>query len=151
MSNIYDALASAIYMSKVLLNNDSVDTDDKKIRASGLYEEWIAGNHIVGEVYNTNEYAYLGEQWIQTWECFQAYDNKIYSDIVPGNQAWFTFNRPLHGTSVETARKFVPVQGAHDMYKTGEYMIYTDGKVYKCIENTNFSPEDYPRAWEEVV
>lgn len=50
MSNIYDALASAIYMSKVLLNNDSVDTDDKKIRASGLYEEWIAGNHIVGEV-----------------------------------------------------------------------------------------------------
>ena len=65
MSNIYDALASAIYMSKVLLNNDSVDTDDKKIRASGLYEEWIAGNHIVGEVYNTNEYAYLGEQWIE--------------------------------------------------------------------------------------
>ena len=30
-------------------------------------------------------------------------------------------------------------------------MIYTDGKVYKCIENTNFSPEDYPRAWEEAM
>lgn len=43
---------------------------------------------------------------------------------------------------------FVPVQGSHDMYRTGEYMIYTDGKTYKCKSDTNFSPTDYAEAWE---
>ena len=40
------------------------------------------------------------------------------------------------------------VQGAHDMYRVGEYMIYTDGKTYQCKQDTNFSPEDYAQAWE---
>ena len=56
--------------------------------------------------------------------------------------------RPLHGTSPETARPFVPVQGAHDMYRTGESMIYTDGQTYRCLSDTNFSPEESPAAWE---
>lgn len=34
------------------------------------------------------------------------------------------------------------------MYRAGEYMVWTDGKVYRCKEDTNFSPEDYPQAWE---
>ena len=38
--------------------------------------------------------------------------------------------------------------GAHDIYKTGEYMIWTDHNVYKCLSDTNFSPADYPAAWE---
>lgn len=40
--------------------------------------------------------------------------------------------------------------GAHDMYKAGEYMIWTDGTVKKCVQDTNFSPEDYPQAWEDA-
>lgn len=31
---------------------------------------------------------------------------------------------------------------------SGEYMIWTDGKVYECKQNTNFSPAEYPQAWE---
>ena len=69
---------------------------------------------------------------------------------MPGNSAWYTFNRPLHGKSVETARPFVPVQGSHDMYRTGEYMIYTDGKTCHYLQDTNFSPDDYAQAWEIV-
>ena len=43
----------------------------------------------------------------------------------------------------------LPVQtGAHDMYKSGEYMIWTDNQVYKCTQDTNFSPDEYPQAWE---
>ena len=46
----------------------------------------------------------------------------------------------------------LPVQtGAHDMYKAGEYMIWTDNKVYMCKQDTNFSPVEYAQAWEEVV
>ena len=54
------------------------------------------------------------------------------------------------GTSHNTASPFVPVQGAHDMYHSGGYMVYTDEKTYKCVQNTNFSPEDYAQAWEVV-
>ena len=133
------ALTSAIYISRLQLAGDAVDTDDKRLRASGLYPDWMPGNHRAGEVYNAAG---------QTWECFQAYDNGVYPDIQPGEAAWYTFNRPLHGRSPETARPFVPVQGAHDLYRTGEYMIWTDGWVYRCLRDTNFSPEDFPEAWE---
>lgn len=134
------ALASAIYVSRLTLRGEAIDTDEKRIKASGLYEDWVSGSHVVGEVYNAAG---------QTWECFQAYDNAVYPDIKPDNAAWFTFNRPLHGKSPETARPFVPVMGAHDMYKSGEYMIFAD-VVYKCKQDTAYSPADYADAWEVV-
>lgn len=137
--NLYDALASAIYVSRQSLAGVSIDTDDQRLRASGLYEDWSLGSYQVGDIRNHGG---------QTWECFQAHDNATYPDINPDNGAWYTFWRPLHGTSLETARPFTPVQGAHDMYRAGEYMIYTDGLTYKCLNDTNFSPEEYGQAWE---
>ena len=47
-----EALASAIYMSRLALKGEGADTDDKKIRASGLYEDWQPGKHSTGEIYN---------------------------------------------------------------------------------------------------
>lgn len=29
-------------------------------------------------------------------------------------------------------------------------MIWTDGKVYKCKQDTNFSPSEYAQAWEDA-
>lgn len=138
---LLDALTSAIYLSRQTLNGVEITTDDQRIRASGLYEEWEAGSYTVGDIRNSGG---------QTWECFQAHDNAVYPDINPNNPAWYTFWRPLHGKSAETARPFVPVQGSHDMYKAGEYMIFTDGKTYKCLSDTAYSPTDYAAAWEEV-
>ena len=150
--DLYGALASAIYVSRLSVNGQTVDTDDKRIRASGLYDIWAPGVHTVGQIFNTHKTGDLGDEWEQTWECFQAYDNAVYPDICPGNPAWYTFNRPLHGTTIETARPFVPVQGSHDIYRYGEYMIFTDGITYECIaaNGTNFSPADYPAAWKAV-
>lgn len=115
--------------------------DDARITISVLYPDWVSGSHAVGDIYNADA---------QTWECYQAYDNAVYPDIRPGQTAWYTFNRPLHGKSPETARPWVAPTGAHDIYKSGEYMIYTDGKTYRCNANTNFSPIDYTEAWTEV-
>ena len=115
--------------------------DDAKIRYAAFGMDWTPGSYAVGDVRNANG---------QVWACFQAHDNSVYPDINPDNAAWFTFWRPLHGKTPETARPFVPVQGAHDMYRAGEYMIYTDGKLYRCLSDTNFSPEDYAQAWEAV-
>ena len=31
-----------------------------------------------------------------------------------------------------------------------EYMIWTDGTVKNCLRDTNFSPDDWPQAWEDA-
>lgn len=136
------ALSSAIYVSRLTLSGGTVDTDDKRLRASGLYPDWVPGDHHKGEIYNADG---------QTWEVFEAYDNEDHPDIWPGKKAWHTFNRPLHGTTPETARPWVkPQHGAADIYRAGEYMIWTDGSACRCARNTNFSPEEYPADWQIV-
>ena len=42
----------------------------------------------------------------------------------------------------------LPVQGAHDMYRTGEYMIWTDGTTQHCTRDTAYGPDGDPTAWE---
>ena len=132
---------SAAVVSRMMLAQMPDLTDDDKLRVSGLYDTWTAGSHAEGEICNAED---------QTWECFQAHDNATYPDIKPGSAAWFTFWRPLHGKTPETARTFVPVQGAHDMYRAGEYAIY-EGALYKCVQDTAYSPADYAPAWEKVA
>lgn len=133
-----EILKSAVYLSKK--NAALISDDDERIKVSVLYPDWKEGKHEVGEIYNADG---------QTWECFQSYDNAVYPDITPENEAWFTFNRPLHGKSPETARPFVKPMGAHDMYKSGEYMVWIDGAFYKCIIDTVYTPEEYGAAWEK--
>ena len=115
---------------------------ETKLAVSGLYDSWAAGKYEVGDIRN-----HAG----QTWECIQAHVNAIYPDITPDNpQTWHTFWKPLHGKSAETARPWVKPQfGTTDMYLAGEYMIYTDGKKYKCLSDTVYSPEEYAQAWEQ--
>ena len=134
-----DAITSLVYVTRQVLAGNAITEDDQKLRASGLYEDWTAGAaYKVGDVRNA-----LG----QTWECFQAHDGAVYPDISPEGTAWRTFWRPLHGKTPETARPFVEVQGAHDTYKAGEFMVWTDGTVRECLRETNFSPADDPTAW----
>ena len=115
------------------------DNDRLGIRA--LYPGWTPGAYAVGDLYNAAG---------QTWECCAAYDNAVYPDIVPGNGAWHTFNRPLHGTAPDTARPFVPPVGAHDMYKAGEYMTLDD-RLYRCLMDTVYAPAEYAPAWEAMA
>lgn len=83
----------------------------------------------------------------QTWECFQEHNSAEHPDISPEGGAWRTFWRPLHGNTPETARPFVEVQGSHDAYKTGEFMIWTDGTVRECLNWTSYGPDGDPTAW----
>ena len=59
-----NALSSAIFVSRLTLNGEAVDTDDKRLRASGLYQEWKEGAHPKGEIYNADG---------QTWEIGRAH------------------------------------------------------------------------------
>lgn len=137
---VYDETASMFHAVRLMMvaGDVPVSTDDDKIKLSGLYADWTSGSHTVGEVYNADG---------QTWECFQAYDNATYPDIAPGNSAWYTFNRPLHGKSRDTAREFVQPTGAHDIYKADEWCIFA-GDYWLCKNDTAYSPTDYAQAWE---
>ena len=55
-----------------------------------------------------------------------------------------------HATQTQYALPYVAPTGAHDMYKVGEYMIWTDGTIMKCIQDTAYSPTEYAQAWETI-
>ena len=116
-----------------------VMTNEEVIQNRVLCKAWEAGKHTAGEVYSTGE---------QIWQCIQDYDNAAFPDIVPFDAAWNTFHKPYHGTTPETAMHWVQPTGAHDMYLTGEYMRWDDFKIYKCLSDTVYTPEEYAAAWE---
>lgn len=134
----YDLNTSTAFAVKLLMSEKKPETADEIIKCSALWDEWQEGKHVAGDVFCVG-----GEPW----ECFQNYDNAVYPDIKPGNSAWYTFNRPFHGTSRETARNFVHPTGAHDIYKKGEWAVQ-DGKFTKANQDTAYSLAEYPQAWD---
>ena len=135
----YDLNASTAFAVKLLMADQKPTTADEIIQCSALWEEWEAGKHTADEIFTVGG---------DPWKVHQSYDNAVYPDIAPGNQAWYTFNKPLHGTTRETARAFLqPQAGTVDIYHVGEWCIF-EGKAYKSKRDTNFSPKDYPADWE---
>lgn len=108
-------------------------------RVATLVRPWAPGAYAVGDVR-----VYGGVPY----RCVQAHDSSANPGWTPDATPalWMQY----HGTTPETARPWVAPAGAHDVYRAGEYMIWTDGQMYKCLQNTNFSPVEYARAWEAV-
>lgn len=115
-------------------------TADEAIQVMALFPEWKPANYPaekLGQAWLYNDYPYkLG----------QAHDSTSNPDWTPeGAPAlWW----PYHGSTKETALPWRKPTGAHDMYKAGEMMVYTDGKTYKAKMDTTYSPEEYAQAWE---
>ena len=80
-------------------------------------------------------------------ECITAYDGSVQPDwTIDTATLW----KPWHSRKKEYALPWEQPTGAHDMYKAGEYMIWTDEKIYRCKQDTNFSPVEYAQAWEDA-
>ena len=109
-----------------------------------------------------NESISLLRQWKET--AYELNDVRMYKNIPykcvqahdsTGNPTWTPDVTPFlwmqyHGTTPETARPWVQPTGAHDMYKVGEYMLWTDNNIYKCTYDTTYSPAEYAQAWDIV-
>lgn len=98
---------------------------------------WNPGVYAIGDVRNEGGIPY---------KCVQAHDST-------GNESWNPSATPAlwmqyHGTTPETARAWVAPTGVHDMYIAGEHMIWEDGNIYLCKEDTVYSPVAYKSAWE---
>ena len=136
-------ILAAVSFARMMLPTMSLSADDT-ITVAALYDDWSEGSYQVGDIRLA---WYNGAH--QLWKCRQAHDTATYPDITPEGTAWRTFWIPFHGTSPETAQDYIAPSGAHDQYKAGEYMIW-NGQTYKCLTDTNFSPEEYAQAWEAV-
>lgn len=79
------------------------------------------------------------------YKCAQSHDSTVNLDWTPDRTPalWTQY----HGTSKATARHWVKPTGAHDMYKAGEWMIWTDGLAYPCLFDTAYGPDEYAGAW----
>ena len=99
---------------------------------------WAEGEYALGDI----------RMWDgQPKRCCQAHDSTGNPDWTPAVASLWA---PFHATKRELALPWVPPTGAHDMYKAGEYMLWMDGTVQKCQQDTVYSPLDYPGAWEEA-
>lgn len=115
------------------------DVPEKINKYADTVRAWKPGVYAIGDVRSENGIPY---------KCVQAHDSTANEGWTPSATAslWMQY----HGTTPETARAWVAPTGAHDMYLAGEYMIWTDGTVYLCKQNTVYSPDAYAAAWEAV-
>lgn len=121
------------FVEKIVDNVEEVNQYTAAIR------KWKPGVFAVGDVREHIDIPY---------KCLQAHDSTENTNWTPDTTPalWMQY----HGTSKETARPWIAPTGAHDMYKAGEYMIWTDGTIRKANIDTAYSPTDYPQAWEVV-
>ena len=132
-----------VALAKTVLTERIAESEDKTLGIACMalfptYEQ--EKQHEVGEVATHPETGY-------PYECMTAYDGAIQQDWTIDNRALW---KPWHSRKAEYALPWEQPTGAHDMYKAGEYMIWKDGTVKKCVQDTNFSPDEYPQAWEDA-
>lgn len=137
-----DVLESMVRYAREKLMSELSESEDKTegIACRGLIPVYIQNKqHDAGEIAVHPETGY-------PYECITAYDGTVQQDWTIDNR---TLWKPWHSRKPEYALPYEPPTGAHDMYKAGEYMIWTDGYTYRCPQDTNFSPEEYAQAWEK--
>lgn len=138
-----EALESVIRYARDKMLAEIAESEDKTtgIACKGLIPRYEQNKyHEVGEVATNPVSGY-------PYECMTAYDGAVQQDWTIDNR---TLWKPWHSRSAEYALPWEQPTGSHDMYKEGEYMIWTDDKTYRCKSDTNFSPEEYAQAWEAV-
>ena len=138
-----DYTEAILEMQRTALLKQLSESEDKTIgiQCMALFNVYVQNKqHEVGEVALHPETGY-------PYECMTAYDGTVQQDWTIDNR---TLWKPWHSRKKEYALPWEQPTGAHDMYKAGEYMIWTDGIVKKCLRDTNFSPEEYPADWEDA-
>lgn len=124
-----------------LLTAFATESEDKTlaIACMAFFYPWTPGTYAVGDIRTDPETGYPRE-------CILAHDSTVNTDwTIQTASLW----KPYHSRKKEYALPWEQPTGAHDIYKAGEYMIWTDFGIYRCLADTNFSPADYPAGWEK--
>ena len=82
------------------------------------------------------------------YRCAQTHDSTGNPDWSPDKTPalW----APYHATDAAHALPWQAPTGAQDAYKRGEWMVWKDGKRYKCVAQTTvWGPDVRAEDWEE--
>lgn len=137
---IADVLEALVRYAQNSITTSTQNAEDKTVAIScaALFRQWEPGSYKAGDIRTDGKTPY---------ECMIDHDSVVNADwTIDVRSIW----KPYHSRKKEWALPWIHPTGAHDIYKAGEYMIWTDGTVKKCVQDTNFSPEEYPQAWEDV-
>ena len=110
------------------------------VEDTALMPQWAPGKYSVGAVRQKDG---------QPYRCAIEHDSTVNTDWIPGAAptVWYIY----HATTPAGALPYVQPQGAHDVYMTGEYILWAD-KPYKCVvDNTVHDPGALPGSWEVGV
>lgn len=113
-------------------------TADEVIAMAPALPAWTPASYAAGDV--------CGYEGVP-YRCAQAHDSTE-------NPAWTppatpALWAPYHATVLEFALPWQMPTGAQDAYQQGEWMIFTDGKPYRCTrDGTVWGPDQVADAWE---
>lgn len=141
MDSTFNALAAALRrIKREAIAAAPTAAPDDVIADAALLRPWTPGDYAAGDVRVQDGYPY---------KCCQAHDSTDNPDWDPAtNRALWV---PYHAKSPKWGLPYVAPTGAHDAYQDGEYMIWTDGQIYRCnTDNTVWGPDTLPGAWEVV-
>jgi len=130
------AIGRVIGKQAQTLAKQNETTANDVIDLAPLLKPWKNGVYNTGDVVTHNG---------APWRCITGHDSTGQANWEPGVAP--SLFAPYHATDAEHALPWIAPTGAHDLYRAGEYMVYTDGKTYCCARDTNFSPNDYAQAW----
>lgn len=139
-------LQNAEQFRKALLMFAQTLTDDEAMEIATVYPEWKNET-----AYKVNEMVTYGVNEVddpQLYRCVQAHTSQ--SDWTPNVT-------PALWTPIGLAPDNIPIwsqpTGAHDAYNKGDRVHFPekDSPVYESLIDGNvYSPEVYPRGWEEI-
>lgn len=137
--NPLSALEAAIRMARRQLTEQAPDMDATDlISCAALLPPWQPGVYEAGET---------RQHQGQPWRCLLSHDSTDNEAWAPGTapSLW----GPCHSKSPKWALPWVEPTGSHDAYQQGEYMVWTDGTLYLCLENgVVHGPDTRPAVWE---
>ncbi len=128
-------------LNRSILAEKLAQTEDKTlaIACMAFFEPWKPGAYAPGDIRTDPETGYPRQ-------CLTAHDSTVNPDWdIKTASIW----KPYHSRRKEYALPWEQPTGAHDSYRAGEYMIWTDYGVYQCLADTNFSPAELASAWEK--
>lgn len=141
MDSTFNALAAALRrIKREAIAAAPTAAPDDVIADAALLRPWTPGDYAAGDVRVQDGYPY---------KCCQAHDSTDNPDWDPAtNRALWV---PYHATTAKWALPYAAPTGAHDAYQDGEYMVWTDGQIYRCnTDNTVWGPDTLPDVWEVV-
>lgn len=122
--------------------------DDVLIQLLDLMDEWrlyqeegenVPSNYTRGQSRKHEGHPYT---------CIQSHSTDGDANRAPNiaQALWAVY----HAKSAQYALPWAAPTHAEDIYKTGEFMIWTDEAIYECLENTDRAPDVLPNKWRKV-